>query len=405
MKSYSPEFRADAVALYLSDPARTYASVAKDLGVNRETLRLWVRQARRDGTAAAKAGPPAKPANGPVSSDAVLQEVLEEENKQLRARIRELELERDILRRAAKYFGGRDELVSRFQFVADHRDAFGVKRLCRVLAVSRSGFYRWAGAAAARSARAAADAALAERIRRIHTEFDGTYGSPRVTAELRAQGTKVNHKRVERIMRACGIAGLHLRKKVRTTIGEPPHRKVPDLIGRDFTAPAPNRRYVGDITYLPVEDGRFLFLATVLDLHSRRLAGWSIAEHMRTELVIDALRSAAATRGGLDGAVFHSDHGVQYTSDAFARVCAELGVRQSMGAVGTSADNSAAEAFNATLKRETLQGARHWPSARQARLEVFKWIIRYNTRRRHSALGQVSPVDYEQQPDKVPVAA
>nr|WP_308170251.1 IS3 family transposase [Acrocarpospora catenulata] len=405
MKSYSPEFRADAVALYLSDPARTYASVAKDLGVNRETLRLWVRQARRDGTAAAKAGPPAKPANGPVSSDAVLQEVLEEENKQLRARIRELELERDILRRAAKYFAGRDELVSRFQFVADHRDAFGVKRLCRVLAVSRSGFYRWAGAAAARSARAAADAALAERIRRIHTEFDGTYGSPRVTAELRAQGTKVNHKRVERIMRACGIAGLHLRKKVRTTIGEPPHRKVPDLIGRDFTAPAPNRRYVGDITYLPVEDGRFLFLATVLDLHSRRLAGWSIAEHMRTELVIDALRSAAATRGGLDGAVFHSDHGVQYTSDAFARVCAELGVRQSMGAVGTSADNSAAEAFNATLKRETLQGARHWPSARQARLEVFKWIIRYNTRRRHSALGQVSPVDYEQQPDKVPVAA
>ncbi len=295
--------------------------------------------------------------------------------------------------------------MSRFQFVADHRDAFGVKRLCRVLAVSRSGFYRWAGAAAARSARAAADAALAERIRRIHTEFDGTYGSPRVTAELRAQGTKVNHKRVERIMRACGIAGLHLRKKVRTTIGEPPHRKVPDLIGRDFTAPAPNRRYVGDITYLPVEDGRFLFLATVLDLHSRRLAGWSIAEHMRTELVIDALRSAAATRGGLDGAVFHSDHGVQYTSDAFARVCAELGVRQSMGAVGTSADNSAAEAFNATLKRETLQGARHWPSARQARLEVFKWIIRYNTRRRHSALGQVSPVDYEQQPDKVPVAA
>ncbi|WP_344982388.1 IS3 family transposase, partial [Streptosporangium fragile] len=384
----------DAVALYLSDPARTYASVARDLGINRETLRLWVKEARANGTAGAKkAGPVKRLARGPLSSD----DVLEEENKQLKARIRELELERDILRRAAKYFAGGDELVSRFEFVDDHRDAFGVKRLCRILKVSRSGFYRWRKAAPARAERAAADAALAEEIKQIHDAFDGTYGSPRVTAELRARGRRVNHKRVARVMRRSGIVGLHLRKKVRTTVPEPSHHKVPDLIQRDFTAPAPNRRYVGDITYLPVGDGRFLYLATVLDLGSRRLAGWSIADHMRTKLVTDALRAAAAIRGSLDGAIFHSDHGAQYTSAEFAKVCAELGVHQSMGAVGTSADNAAAEAFNASLKRETLQGAKRWPSAREARLAVFKWITRYNTRRRHSALGYLSPNDYEQQ--------
>ncbi|MEV4841597.1 IS3 family transposase [Nonomuraea sp. NPDC049486] len=403
MKSYPPEFKADAVALYLSDPGRTLASVAEDLGISRETLRNWVRQAQATGTAGAKErGPARKPAHGPLSSD----DVLEEENKQLKARIRELELERDILRRAAKYFGGRDQLVSRFQFVDDHRGVFGVKRLCRVLKVSRSGFYRWRKAAPARAERAAADAALAEEIRQIHGEFDGTYGSPRITAELRAQGRRVNHKRVARVMRRFGIVGLHLRKKVRTTVPEPSHQKVPDLIRRDFTAPAPNRRYVGDITYLPVGDGRFLYLATVLDLGSRRLAGWSIADHMRTELATDALRAAAATRGSLDGAIFHADHGAQYTSAEFAKVCAELGVRQSMGAVGSSADNAAAEAFNATLKRETLQGATRWSSAREARLAVFKWITRYNTRRRHSTIGYLSPIDYEQQTiDRVQLAA
>jgi transposase InsO family protein len=162
----------------------------------------------------------------------------------------------------------------------------------------------------ARAQRAQNDAALAERITAIHREFDGTYGCRRVTAELAETGTPVNHKRVARVMRARGIIGLHLRKKVRTTISEPNATPVPDLLRRDFTAAAPNTRYVGDITYLPIGDGQFLYLATVLDLCSKRLVGWSIADHMRTELVIDALRAAAATRGGqgLRGAVFHSDN-------------------------------------------------------------------------------------------------
>jgi transposase InsO family protein len=215
---------------------------------------------------------------------------------------------------------------------------------------------------------------------------------------LHGTGRPVNHKRVERLMRRCGIIGVHLRRRVRTTVPAPDAVPVPDLVQRDFTACAPNQKYVGDITYLPVGDGQFLYLATVLELHSKRLVGWSIADHMRTELINDALRAAAGTRGGdLRGAIFHSDNGAQYGSREFARTCDQFGVIRSRGAAGTSADNAAAESFNASLKRETLQGAKRWPGARAARLAVFRWATRYNTWRRHSALGHQSPIAYEQQ--------
>ena len=176
---------------------------------------------------------------------------------------------------------------------------------------------------------------------------------------------------------------------------DPAAAKAPDLIGRDFTAAAVNQRYVGDITYLPVGERGFLYLATVIDLHSRRLAGWAIADHMRTDLVIDALNAARRTRGSLAGALFHSDHGAQYTSKSFAAVCAAAGVRQSMSAVGSSADNALAESFNATFKRETLQGRRAFVDEREARLTSFRWLHRYNTVRRHSRLGQQAPIAYE----------
>ncbi|WP_184987567.1 IS3 family transposase [Sphaerisporangium rubeum] len=406
MKNYPAEFKADAVALVLSRPDRTITSIARDLGVSRETLRVWVRAAQARGEGGQRAAGGGRTGKDTPAGHLPSDDVLEQENKQLKARIRELEQERDILRKAAKPFRGRDELVNRFQFVEDHKALYGVKRLCRVLQVSRSGFYRWLKGAAARLARRQADEQLAEQVRRIHAEHDGTYGSPRMTAELRAAGIVVNHKRVERVMREHGIAGLRLRRKVRTTIPEPDAAPVPDLIQRDFSAGLPNTRYVGDITYLPVGGGRFLYLATVVDLCSRRLAGWSIADHMRTELVVDALQAAAHTRGGrLDGAVFHSDNGAQYCSREFARVCSRLGVTRSRGAAGTSADNAAAESFNASLKRETLQGAHHWPDARTARLAVFRWITRYNTVRRHSKLGQLSPIAYEKTPDNLKPAA
>lgn len=299
--------------------------------------------------------------------------------------------------------------MSRFQFVADHRDTFEVKWLCAVMQIARSSFYVWLAGADARAERQAADEALAERIGVVHDE-DNTYGAPRITVELNdgvPEGERVNHKRVARVMRTAGIAGCRRRRRVKTTVADPANQKVPDLLKRDFTAAQVNSRYVGDITYLPLATGGNLYLATVIDCCSRRVAGWAIADHMRTELVEDALNAAAALRGTLAGSVFHSDHGSQYTSKDFASLCRELGVTQSMGAVGTSADNALAESFNATLKREALQDRACWPDAAAYRREVFRWLARYNTKRRHSRCRHSSPATYERTltPTTLPKAA
>ena len=289
--------------------------------------------------------------------------------------------------------------MSRFQFVADHRDAFEVKRMCEVIEVNRSSFYAWDAAAPGRAERAAADAELAERIRVVHKD-DRAYGAPRITAELNDGAPaeeRVNHKRIARVMAEHGIAGIRLRRRVRTTIPEPADQKVPDLLMRDFTAETPNTKYVGDITYLPLADGANLYLATVIDCCSRKLAGWAVADHMRTDLVTDALKAALANRGSLRGAIFHADHGGQYTSKDMARLCGQLGVTQSLGGVGSSADNALAESFNAALKRETLAGATTYSDAASCRREIFRWAVRYNTRRRHSYLRQQAPNTYESQ--------
>ena len=289
--------------------------------------------------------------------------------------------------------------MSRFQFVADHRDTFEVKRLCEVIEVNRSSFYAWDAAAPARAERAAADAELAERIKVVH-QADKAYGAPRITAELNdgvPPEDRVNHKRVARVMAEHGVAGIRLRRRVRTTIPEPSDAKVPDLLERDFTASTPNTKYVGDITYLPIADGTNLYLATVIDCCSRKLAGWAVADHMRTELIEDAIKAALAARGSLRGAIFHADHGAQYTSKSYAGLCEQLGVTLSLGGVGTSADNALAESFNATLKRETLAGASTYTDQVTCRRELFRWATRYNTRRRHSYLGHQAPDTYEHQ--------
>ncbi len=291
--------------------------------------------------------------------------------------------------------------MNRFQFVEDHKDAYGVKRLCEVIQIARSSFYAWLAAAPGRAARAAADAALAARIRVLQDPAQGgdrAYGAPRITADLNdgvAAAGRVNHKRVARVMREHQLAGIRLRRRVRTTIPDQSGRRFPDLIERDFSIGEPNRRYVGDITYLPIADGSNLYLATCIDLGSRKLAGWQVADHMRVGLVEDALRAAARDRGTLAGAIFHSDHGSVYASKAYAALCEQLNIVQSMGAVGTSADNSLAESFNATLKRELLEGQAAFPDQATAYRAVFRWANRYNTRRRHSAIGQITPNNYE----------
>ena len=291
--------------------------------------------------------------------------------------------------------------MNRFQFVEDHKDAWGVKRLCEVVEVARSSFYAWLAAAPTRAARAAADAALVARIQVLQDPAQGgdrAYGAPRVTADLNegtTPGDRVNHKRVARVMREHGLAGIRLRKHVKTTIPDQSGRRFPDLLGRDFSIGAPCRRYVGDITYLPIADGTNLYLASCIDLGSRKLAGWSMADHMRTELVEDALKAAWHERGSLVGTVFHSDHGAVYTSKAYAQLCTDLGVTQSMGAIGSSSDNALAESFNAALKRELLEGRAGFPDAPTAYRAVFRWANRYNTCRRHCAIGNITPNAYE----------
>jgi transposase InsO family protein len=263
-----------------------------------------------------------------------------------------------------------------------------------VLKVSRSGLYAWLAGADRRAAQATTDAQLLEQIRTIHRRTRGAYGSPRVTVELRAQGLVVNHKRIERLLRAGGIVGVHLRRRRTTTIPSPAAATIPDLLGRDFTATAADQRWVGDITDLRAGPS-WLSLATVVDLSSRRLVGWSLADHLRAELVVDALTAAVATRGGagsVDGVVFHCDHGTQYTCTCLAEVCATYTVTQSMGTIGDSYDNAVAERFFATLKREL--GAA-WQTVEPARMAVCSRVAFYNHRRRHSALEYHSPIECE----------
>ena len=406
-KNYSEEFRRQAVDLYESTPGATVRGIAEDLGIVRGTLRGWLevygtgKKTAADGTLTSsplQSRPSRKNSSAPDGRDAGAED-RPTGGRERGAASRDHQAHHRAGDPAAggQVFRRGDALVSRFQFVADNSATFEVKRLCELVEIERSSYYAWLKAAPAREERARADAELAERIRAVHAE-DNTCGAPRITAELNDNtpaGERVNHKRVARVMRAEGIRGYVKRRRVRTTIPEPSGQKYPDLLQRDFTAERPNRRYVGDITYLPLADGTNLYLATVIDCYSRRLAGWAIADHMRTELVEEALNVAAATRDSLKGAIFHSDHGSVYCSKAYAQLCKKFGVTQSMGAVGSSADNALAESFNATMKREVLQDTACWPDELTCRRQVFRWLVRYNTRRRHSWCGYLSPSTYE----------
>jgi putative transposase len=269
---------------------------------------------------------------------------------------------------------------------------FPIAAMCRVLEVSTSGYYAWL--VREPSARAQEDAVLSAEVRAIHNESRATYGAPRVLAELRARDVHVSRKRVARLMRAEGLEGVsRRRRKWVTTVRAPSSRPAPDLVERVFEAEAPNRLWVADITYIPTLAG-FLFLAVVVDVFSRKVVGWSMENHMRTSLVLDALDMAIEQRKP-EGVIHHSDQGSQYTSVAFGKRCKEAGVRSSMGSRGDCYDNAMAESFFATLECELLNRNR-FGSRAEAKMAVFCFIEGwYNPGRRHSALGQRSPEEYE----------
>jgi putative transposase len=267
-----------------------------------------------------------------------------------------------------------------------------VATLCRLLCVSRSGYYAWRTRSP--SARTRANQELMRNIKEVHEESRGTYGAPRIWAELRDRGVVCSRQRVARLLRLAGLQGCHRRKGPAAPRRTPGPPSAPDLVQRQFTAAAPDRLWVADITYVPTWAG-FLYLAVVLDVHSRRVVGWAMADHLRSELVIEAVDMAVWRRRPMEGVIHHSDQGSQYGSLAFGRRLREAGLTGSMGSRGDCFDNATAESFFATLACELL--ARHrFPTRSAARLALFDDIEGfYNTHRRHSALGYLSPAAYE----------
>jgi transposase InsO family protein len=284
--------------------------------------------------------------------------------------------------------------VSVAAFISSQRTVHNVPHAltCRALGLSQSWFYKWRDRPP--TPRQQRRAELAERIRELFDASGGTYGSPRITLDLWAEGWRVSVNTVAKLMAELGLAGRTPKRRHHLT--RPGRRPAaPDRVRRQFTAPAPNVLWCGDLTVVDTDEGK-LYLATVLDLFSRKMLGYAMSEHHDAELAVASLRMAAANRGGtVDGVIFHSDRGSEYTAETFEAACRRLGVLQSMGRVGSALDNAASEAFNSTIKVEYIH--RHRFRTRiEARLKIATWIVDfYNTRRRHSACDGMSPIDYE----------
>ena len=276
--------------------------------------------------------------------------------------------------------------------MSEHQALYPVRAMCRVLEVSPSGYYAWRKRRP--SERSKANAVLLEKIERYHKESGETYGAPRIHADLKAAKNGASLNRVARVMSDAGIEGVTRRKWTKTTVRDEAGRPAPDLVDRDFTATGPDQLWVADVTYIPTWAG-FLYLAVVMDVWSRRIVGWAMATHLRTELVLDALDMALWQRRP-EAVIHHSDQGSQYTSVAFGGRCKQAGVRPSMGSVGDCYDNAMCESFFATLECELIERYRFKTQA-EARMAVFGFIESwYNPRRRHSSLGYESPMSFEE---------
>jgi transposase InsO family protein len=314
----------------------------------------------------------------------------------LRGRVRRLEAEAEIARRLAQFEDQGPKRSRIWRFIERESEHFEITALCGVCGVARSTYYDWRKRGEGPSGADLDDAYLANAIYDIWKLSRRRYGAPRVTAALRKGGTRVNEKRVARLMGQLGIEGICGRRKVKTTRRDPDHVPSADLVERDFSADGPDELWLTDLTYIATDEG-WLYLCSILDVFSRRLLGWSLAEHMRTELCTDALDAAAMVRGRgrFAGTVLHSDHGCQYTSEDFRARCAALGIMQSMGSVGDSYDNAMMESAWSSLKRELVYET-HFATREEARQAIFEWLIWYNSERLHSSIGYVSPMEFEE---------
>jgi putative transposase len=281
----------------------------------------------------------------------------------------------------------------KYTFIRAHEEDFPVQRMCRVLAVGRSGYYAWRQRKP--SSRAQANQALLALIAREHQASRTTYGSPRIQEALRRKGLRYGRHRIARLMRSHQIVARHKRKwRPTTTQRAPGVLPAPNLLAQDFTASAPNEKWVSDFTYIETRQG-WLYLAVVLDLYSRRVIGWSMRATMDTELVLAALRMALQDRQPAAGVLHHSDQGSQYTADAYCAMLNAALAQLSMSRVGNCYDNAVIESFFATLKTECASDP--FPTRTLARTTIFEYVeVWYNRQRMHSALGYLSPVEYEQ---------
>jgi putative transposase len=288
--------------------------------------------------------------------------------------------------------------VRRYRGVDAQKAAgFPVAAACTAAGVARSAYYAWAARATQRaSEHDREEARLVSEIRGIHARSGGVYGSPRVTAELGRRGWRINHKRVERLMRAHGIVGYRPRRRRSLTRPDQGAAPAPDLLGRLFDPARPDVAWCGDVTWIPTDEG-WLYLASVIDLASRHLLGWSMGVHHDAALVVGALDAAVATRGRsrMPNTIFHSDRGAEYSSAACVAACQRLGLRRSMSRTGSCLDNAVAESWFASLKVELVH-RQHYRTRAEARTAIFRWIAWYNRFRLHSTNGYLSPIEWEQ---------
>ncbi|NEB06388.1 IS3 family transposase [Streptomyces sp. SID13726] len=393
-RKYPDELRERAIR-EVRTTGRPVAHVAKDLGIHKEALRQWVRQAEAD--------------HG--ERDDRLTTAERDELRQLRKENAELKRANEILKAASVFFCPGDRpSPDEAEQVIDHlrQMDLGVDPVCRVLELSPSTYF--ARKKRPKSARRLRDEQLMPMIEEIHAQSGGTYGARRITRALRRKAVDVARCTVERLMAELDLEGVVRGQRRRTTIPELSAPRPPDLVDRDFTASQPDQLWVADMTYVRTWSG-WAYVAFVLDVFSRMIVGWQIANHMRTELPLDALEMALWRRRIKkdSGLIHHSDRGSQYVSIRYTDRLADIGASASVGSVADSYDNAMAEALNGTFKAELIEMQGPWKDVDQVERAIFQWVTWYNEERLHSALDYVPPAEYErdfwQGQERVPQSA